>query len=224
MRKNSILGLLFIVGALLCGLTGLCVGTGNAIEVAHLSPVTVAGLTSGTVSPGDKVLVEGYVSEENEVVCPMGNLVAYLYEHRHISINDSGQAKAKRWRKWYEVTPPLLLNLPDGAVQVENDDYRIDNPRVVEGPKTWVSGSHIRYAVTRYEGIAVGDPVIAVGTVRADHQVPHIEAEFVARGTREEYIAGQRTGGLISCGGSAVVGFIGGVIMFWEQVRRFFRR
>ena len=36
MRKNSILGLLFIVGALLCGLTGLCVGTGNAIEVAHL--------------------------------------------------------------------------------------------------------------------------------------------------------------------------------------------
>lgn len=219
--KRSILGVLFIVGSLLCGLTGLCVNSGQAIKVSRLSPVSASALAGGAVEVGGEVLVEGYIGEENEVVYPQGEFVAYLYKRRRISVNDDGQPKPERWRKWEQVTPPLLLDLADGKVQVENDDYAIENLRVVEGPEMRVAGSqsHIKYSITRYEGIAVGDPVIAVGTLMAGGEVPRIEAEFVARGTREEYIAGHRAGGIASCVGSAIVGVVGGFILLWDRIR-----
>ncbi len=215
--------MLFVVGVMLCGLIGLYVNVGGALEVSRLSPVTVATLRGEAVSPGDEVLVEGYISSENEIVYPEASFVAYLYERRRISRDDNGQPKPEAWRLRDKVTPPLLLTLPDGAVQIENDDYRIEGAHVIEGAEIWVPGSHLRYTTTRYRGLVVGDPVIAVGKVRSQGTVPRIEAEFVSRGTREAYIAGHRTGGLISCVGSTIVALIGGAVLFWEQIRRIFR-
>jgi hypothetical protein len=209
-RKRFSAGLLFACGALLCGLVALYSSIRAAGRVRGHTPVPAVVLED--TRPGEAVLVEGHISSRNAV--RSHDFVAYIREWRAVDEDDAGS-----WSVSERVTPPLLLELPDGLVRIENHDYELQDAHVVEEERAFGEPS-----TTRYKGFAVGDPVVAVGVLTSRVEVPQIEADFVARGTRESYIARRRSGGAIFCIGSVVVAALGGLILMWDQVRGLFPR
>lgn len=221
-------GLLFMCGALLCGLLGLYSSIRAANRVEGLTPVTVAVLEDSL--PGSKVLVEGHVSSRNPVRSPFTGFVAYVREEREIYYDDEGNPDPGSWSVSGRVTPPLLLalspalssveaiaeglELSDGLVQIENSDYDLEDASTVEEESIGEDSD------TRYKGIEIGDPVIAVGVVSAGGERPQIKADFIARGTQASYIARRRSGGVIFCVGSVVIAAVGGLILMWDRVAR----
>lgn len=204
-RKRFYVGLLFACGALLCGLVALYASIKAAGRVRGLTPVTVIRLED--IQPGTEVLIEARISSRNPV--RSHDFVAYVREWRTVDDDDDTGS----WSVSGRVTPPLLLvlstaeglELSDGLVQIENDDYELQDAHVVEEKRGFGEPS-----TTRYKGLAVGDSVVAVGVLTSRTGDPRIEADFIARGTRESYIARRRSGGVIFCIGSVVVAAIGG--------------
>ena len=207
-----IMGILFVCGALSCGLLTWYSSIRAANRIKGLTPITVAALTDS--QPGRQVLVEGHVSSRNLVQIESLGFVAYIREGREIHTDDKGTPSPGSWSASERVTPPLLLELSDGLVQVENDDYDLENGRTIEEEPS----SFDRYSDTRYKGIGIGDAVIAVGVVGADAEPPQIQADFIARGTQESYVAGQRSAGVIFFVASVVVAVVGGIFMMWDRV------
>jgi hypothetical protein len=214
-------GLLFACGALLCGLVALYSSIKAAGRVRGLTPVTAVALENTQL--GEEVLIEARVSSRNTVRYrpheeEQGDslgFVAYIRERRAVDEDDD----TGNWSVSGRVTPPLILELPDGLVQIENDDYELQDAHVVEEERA--SGEP---STTRYKGFAVGDPVVAVGVLTSRAELPQIEADFVARGTRESYIARRRSSGTIFCIASVVVAALGGLILMWDRVRGLFPR
>lgn len=205
------MGLLFVGCALLCGLVGLGSSIRAANRVRGLRPVTVARLQS--IRAGREVLVEGRVSSRNSV--RSHGLVAYVRESREFDEEDS----VGRWFESARVTPPLLLELQDGLVQISNDDYGLEDPHIIEE-----AGSFGEPSTTRYKGLEADDPVIAVAIVVDGRERPEIDADLIARGTRASYLARRRRGGVLFCVGSFVVAVLGGTILLWDQVARLLPR
>ena len=212
MDRISVAALLFVGGALLCGLVTLYSSIRAANRVARLTPVTLAELA--TSQPGQEVLVEGQVSGENPLRSTSYGFVAYLREEREIE-NDEGTPDPGSWSVHERVTPPLLLSLSGSLVQIANDDYELlDAETIEEGPGL------DRYSGTRYKGLKIGAPVIAVGIVAAGREAPSIEAEFIARGTQASYIARRRSGSIVFCVGSLLVAVLGGLVLLRDRVGR----
>ena len=208
-----ILGVLFIGGALLFGLVTWYFSNRAANRVEGLTPVTtVAALGDG--QPGREILVEGHVSSRNPIQPLSPGFVAYIRERREIHTDDEGTPEPGSWFERQRVTPPLLLELSDGLVQIENDDYDLENGRTIEEEPS----SFDRYSDTRYKGIEIGDPVIAVGVVVEDAERLQIRADFIARGTQASYIASQRSAGVIIFVFSIVVAAVGGIFIMWDRV------
>jgi hypothetical protein len=206
-----VVALLFMGGALLCGLLTLCSSILAAYRVARLTPVTLAELVVS--QPGRQVLVEGQVSSENPLRSTTYGFVAYLREGREIE-NDEGTPSTGSWSVRERVTPPLLLDVSGSLVQVENDDYDlVDAETIEEEPGL------DRYSDTRYKGLKIGTSVIAVGQVLAGQELPQIEVEFIARGTKASYIARQRSAGIFFCVGSLLVAVLGGLVLLWDRLR-----
>lgn len=203
-------GLLFVCGALLCGLLTFYSSIRASNRVRRLAAVTAALLESTRV--GTEVLLEGRLSDRNPV--QSHGFVAYVHEWRQI--DEEGDPGS--WSVFAQVTPPLLLKLPGGLVQVGNDDYDLEDAHTVEEEEAFDEPS-----TNRYKGLAAGDPVIVVGVVVAGPEHPQVEADFIARGTRASYIARRRTGGFLFCVSSIVVAVVGGVILLWDQVTRLLR-
>ncbi len=210
-RKRLSAGLLFACGALLCGLVALYSSLRAAGRVRGLTPATVVVLEDTRL--GEEVLIEGRVSSRNPV--RSHDFVAYIRERRAVDEDDDTGS----WSVSGRVTPPLLLELPDGLVQIENDDYELQDAHVFEEERAFGEPS-----TTRYKGLAVGDSAVTVGVLTARAELPQIEADFIARGTRESYIARRRSGGVIFCIGSVVVAAIGGLILMWDRVSGLFSR
>jgi hypothetical protein len=217
--KHIAFGLLFVCGALLCGLVALYSSIRAANRVGGLTPVTVAVLQDRPL--GEEVLVEGRVSSRNPVRSESTGFVAYVREWREITYDDEGRPDPGNWSVSERVTPPLLLELSDALLQIENDDYDIEDALVVderepgEGPDEFS---------TRIKGITSGDDVIAVGVVSARVERPQITADFIARGTRASYVARRRWGGAIFCAGSILVCALGATVLFWDRVGRLLSR
>jgi hypothetical protein len=212
-RKTlPILGALFVGAALLCGLVALYSSQRAANRVKGLTPVTVAVLEDS--QPGHKVLIEGHISGRNPVQPLSPGFVAYIREEREIHTDDEGTPEPGSWSERGRVTPPLLLELSGGLVQIENDDYDLENGRTVEDEPSFFD----RYSDTRYKGVEIGDPVIAVGVVGAAAEPPQIKADFIARGTQTGYIASQRSAGVIFLVMSVVVAAVGGIFIMWDRV------
>jgi hypothetical protein len=203
-----IVGVLFVFGALLCGLLALYSSTRAANRVEKLTPIPATILEDS--EPGREVLVEGRISDRNPVISH--SFVAYIREEREIETDDEGTPEPGSWYETSRITPPLLLELSDGPVQIENSNYDLRNGRTVE------EKSSGRYSHTRYKGIESGGQIIAVGVVVEGAEYPQINAEFVAPGTRESYVSGQRIGGIIFCLFSVVVAAVGGILILWDQV------
>jgi hypothetical protein len=215
MRKRKLfplVGVLFVGGALVCGLVTWYSSIRAANRVKGLTPITVAALTDS--QPGRQVLVEGHVSSRNPVQSEFLGFVAYIREKREIHTDDEGTPSPGSWSVSGRVTPPLLLELSDGLVQVENDDYDLENGTTIEEEPF----SFDEYSDTRYQGIEIGDAVIAVGVVGADAEPPQIKADFIARGTQASYVASQRSAGVIFFVISVVVAVVGGIFIMWDRV------
>ena len=204
--------------ALLCGRLGLYSSIRAANQVEGFTPVTMAVLEDSL--PGRKVLVEGHVSSRNPV--QSHGFVAYMREEREIYTDNEDGKSSGSWHVSERVTPPLLLalnvtkglELPGGLVQIENDDYDLEDTSTIKEERIG------EYNDTRYKGIGIGDPVIAVGIVSAGVERPQIKADFIARGTQASYVARRRSGGVIFCVISVVIGVVGGLILMWNQVTR----
>jgi hypothetical protein len=207
-----LVGVLFVGGALVCGLVTWYSSIRAANRVKGLTPITVAALTDS--QPGRQVLVEGHVSSRNPVQSEFLGFVAYIREEREIHTDDEGTPSPGSWSVSGRVTPPLLLELSDGLVQVENDDYDLENGRTIEEEPF----SFDEYSDTRYQGIEIGDAVIAVGVVGADAEPPQIKADFIALGTQASYVASQRSAGVIFFVISVVVAVVGGIFIMWDRV------
>jgi hypothetical protein len=221
MRKRKLfplVGVLFVCGALLCGLLTWYSSTRAANRVKGLTPITVAALTDS--QPGRQVLVEGHVSSRNPVQSEFLGFVAYIREGREIHTDDEGTPSPGSWSISGRVTPPLLLELSDGLVQVENDDYDLENGTTIEEEPS----SFDRYSDIRHKGIEIGDAVIAVGVVGAEAEPPQIKADFIARGTQASYVASQRSAGMIFFAISVVVAVVGGVFIMWDRVSGYLPR
>lgn len=190
-----------------------------ANRVRGLSTVTVAVLEHARL--GEEVLVEGHVSSRNPVRSPSTGFVAYVREWRQISYDDEGRPDPGSWSVSERVTPPLLLELSDGLLQIENADYDIEDADVVDKREP---GQSVDEVDTRYRGVRSGDPVMAVGIVSARIERPQIRADFVAHGTRASYLARRRWGGAIFCAFSIVVAALGGGVLFWDRVGRLLSR
>lgn len=210
-RRTLLTGFLFVGGALLCGVVGLFASGQAGRRVERLTPSTAIRLED--TQPGAEVLVEGRISSRNAVQA--SSFVAYVREERRVE--DDGDTGS--WAVRERVTPPLILELPDGWVQIENDDYDLVDAKTVEERYDLSEPSTLRY-----QGLERGDSVIAVGVLVAHREHPGIEADFVARGTRERYIARRRTGGRIFCGFSLLIAVVGGGILFKEPLLSVIRR
>jgi hypothetical protein len=204
-RWTLLTGILFVGGALLCGMVGLFASSQAGRRVQQLTPAPIARLEA--MQPGEEVLVEGRISSGSAV--QGSGFVAYVREERRV--DEEGDTGS--WSVRERVTPPLLLELREGWVQIENDDYDLVDAKTVEERDDLSEPSE-----RRYKGLERGDSVIAVGVLVAQREHPSIEADFVARGTRENYIARRRTGGRIFCGFSVLIAVVGGGILFKEPL------
>jgi hypothetical protein len=146
-------------------------------QVDHLSSLEpLSAVVLADSAPGREVMAEGQVSIQNKVV--RHGLVAYVYEqYEHDPEGDD-----RGWRAYRRETPPLLIDLPDGRIQVEHD-YDL---RRLPSSNTHRNGDE------RYRGLKHGDAVLVVGTITPTLEIPRINAEFVAGGTRDAYIESQR--------------------------------
>jgi hypothetical protein len=143
----------------------------QADRVAEFTPVVATVLRD--TRPGREVLIEGRISDRNPL--KSYSFVAYDIYDREV---DSDGDETWAWRT--SVTPPLWLELADGLVQIEEGYY-------LAGTET-----STREGNTRYNGLKVGDPVIALGILASRVDPPRITAEFIAFGTQADYIASQR--------------------------------
>jgi hypothetical protein len=183
----------------------LYTSTSAGRRVENLTPATAALLEM--TQPGEEVLIEGHISDRNPVHA--SGFVAYMREER--SVNEDNNTG--NWSVRERVTPPLLLELPGGWVRVENDDYDLVDGQTVEEQNEVGSPSD-----RRYRGLKGDDPVIAVGVLVAHVEYPRIEADFIARGTRESYVARRHLGGNIFWAFSIVVAGVGGFLLLKKHV------
>lgn len=166
--------------------------------------------------PGREVLVEGQISRHNPA--QLRSFMVYIQEKYHRDSDSSDDDDDSAWIEQERVTPPLLLELSGGGpVRVENNNYRLSGAKIIQDSDE-----------LRYQALEGGDPVIAVGVLASNGEPPHITAEFIARGTKAEYVADQhgvassmrRFGGIFIGLGSIFVlaGLVVGVRSWWAKV------
>lgn len=149
----------------------------EANRVEALVSITATNLED--VPVGGEALIEGHISHRNPI--QTRGFVAYITEGREV--DEDGD---EHWWELDRATPPLLLELPDGVVQIENSSYGFRDTRPT-----------VRSGDVRYEGFAIGDPVIAVGVLASRTEPLQITADFIAPGTQASYVASQRNSVLL---------------------------
>ncbi len=137
--------------------------------------------------PGREVLAEGRISDRNQEQAH--GLVAYVYEQRE---RDSEGDYV--WRTRDQITPRLLIDVPDGRIEVAAR-YSLRN---LPDENTVQQNSE------RYRGLQQGDAVVVVGTTVASSELPTLNAEFIAGGTQQTYVTNHRAG----AGAASVFGWI----------------
>ena len=140
-------------------------------RIEALTPVRATVLSDSR--PGREALVEGWISDRNPA--QLETYVAYIVEE--LETDSEGD---ESWEYQTSVTPPLLIELSDGLVQIENYDISSTN------------NSSVEEGDIRYRGLEAGDPVIAVGILAERADYPRLNGEFVAYGSQADYIAAQR--------------------------------
>lgn len=150
-------------------------------------------------SVGERAVLQGHIESDASSVA--AGFVAYQKEERDRSIAPSGKPSValSRWRVKDRNTPDFRV--VSGATSVRVTGYAF--PPFV---KNWQhdvrneDGSAWSASSTRLRGLLGGEPVVAVGTVKAveaGSREAVFEAQFVAGGTLETYraaVAANRAG------------------------------
>jgi len=207
---RTILGVLFVVGTCLCGLVALVVSNRAADRVAQLKPISARDLVS--TPPGVEVLIEAHVSDDNRVLLEPYHFVSYVQEGRSVW-QDDGSWETGSWSEVERITPPLQLELGDVVIEIENGDYELQNVHSIETGGRAGEPDH-----TRLTGLRAGEPVLVLGTVLGGKEVGRVDAEFIAGGSVDSYIAGQRSAGWIFLAVSLVVALLGGAFLLREPL------
>lgn len=175
-----IASIVFFIGAICVGIVAPINISAETATVNSLQPLSIAQLEQQ--QPGATVLVEAQISPKTPK--EIDEYVAYWRQKPKVNTNKSSSS-SEEWETEFTVTPPLVLDMPDGQVRVTNDSYslgevsgweRIDFP---EGTR-------------RIGGLRAGDPVVAFGTLRSNSDGVNLEANTVSYGTKQDYLASQR--------------------------------
>lgn len=211
----TLFGLLFVALGIGLGIFGTRAAIAAADRAERLPLASARDIERGTA--GAEVIVEGRISTRNPQ--RFREFVAYVREEYRGS-DDDGDPE---WREDERVTPPLVLELPDGLVQIENDNYRLESP-----PLRWQDSTSLSWngltgeGTRRYSGFAAGATVTAIGLIVAGQEGPALQAEFLSSGDRAAYVARQQSGatvfpivGLIFGGIGALFALLG----LWQVLR-----
>lgn len=189
-RKNlnaaeRLLLLVFWIFFACCGAALMKHSTETAEKLGHFEQLQLLTATDLKNSvPGQLVAIEGHISKHTPV--QFRQFVAYIrqeYAGREDTYID--------WSEDLRVTPPLLLELRDGLIQIKNNNYAIE--RV---PITWQDDSNPTWGTKQYRAFEVNSPVLAVGAVVQGVEGKALEAEWIYGGTSAEYVEGMRHEGL----------------------------
>jgi hypothetical protein len=210
-------GLIFLVIGTLLATVGARQASAEAERAEQLQPMTAAALDD---SPsGREALIEGRISARNPSL--FQQFVAYVREE----YRGSDDEDREKWEEDERRTPPLLIEVADGAVPLADDHYALDNP-----PHTWQESQSTRVwngltgeGTKRYRGFQAGDQALAIGTLVQGSEGMELRAERVYGGTRSGYIAERRQaarwmpwlGGIFGLVGAGIA--LGGV---WWLARR----
>lgn len=206
-----LVGIVFLIGGVSIGIFSARAAQAAAERATRLPVATARDVERS--AGGAEVLIEGVIDSRNPV--NVRNFVAYIREeYRGIDTTDNREV----WKEDERWTPPLLIRVADGVVQIANDAYRLEEP-----PVQWQESSRLewngfsREGTKRYRGFEAGNSVTALGRVVDSGEGRAIEAEFIFGGTRNQYIAYQRAtmsiapvAGLIA-GGIGIVIILGGI-------------
>ncbi|NTW97681.1 MAG: hypothetical protein HGB28_03940 [Oscillochloris sp.] len=181
----GLMGLIFVAVGVFLGVIASRDAAVEADRVEAMAALDLAAFERG--EPGSGALVEGVLSARNPA--RFRDFVAYVREEYHGKDSDGDDD----WREDERVTPPLLVDLGGGVVQVANGTYRItryhgqwDDGGVVYWNGITGEGSK------RYAGLVAGRPLLVIGTVQAGPEGNQIQADLVFAGSQAEYVAGQR--------------------------------
>lgn len=164
----------------------------DAARVQRLTPISAVRLEDSP--PGSEAMIEGIVSRRNSL--SGAGFVAYT---RFVARRDEDGNLT--WKREEEVRPPLLVDLPDGTVQVTGA-YSLYDPAARE-----TQGDE------RLVGLRVGDPLLAVGRLVEGRESIELEADFVAGVGRNEFLESQRAAGLFFRYSGAFVGACGTMLL-----------
>jgi hypothetical protein len=166
----------FILGfALLFGIIGIALlliwrTYDPAAAVRDLLRPTTSWLEDAPA--GRTVLIEAQISPRNPPQAE--NLVSYRREELRRGRDDDDL----EWSVIERVTPPFLLDLPSGTIQILNSDYILERTsQIIDLPNG-----------ERLYGFKAGDQVVVIGDTASSRQGPALVAERVVGGTREEYL------------------------------------
>jgi len=153
---------------------------------------------------GTEALLEGKIAERNPLHAE--GFVAYIrseYRGERCTRDDDGYQDCESvWSEDEWQTPELWLDLAAGRAQVVNTNYELQN-----APVTWQStDTLIEYQTKRYRGFKINSPVLAGGVVARSNQAPAFAAKFIYGGTRQSYLADQRS----QAGSLGTMGFVFG--------------
>jgi hypothetical protein len=188
-----------LIPALLIGLIGLVfvlIGAGINIfgprsVMEHIADIeSLPVVSSGSVrnrAIDSRILIEGTIAVDNPTL--FREYVAYIREEYRGTDSDDDPI----WSEDERRTPALLIALSGGTAQLANTDYRLTEPLVHrQEPDILVWNGITGEGTHRYEGIVAGSRVTVVGRVVRGSEDPEFAAEFVAGGTRAEYLEQQR--------------------------------
>ncbi len=147
----------------------------SAVRVEQLQPLSAAQL--GQLPIGSEVLGEGTISTES--IAQYRTFVAYIPERHFIDNDLSGY-----WSTGETHAAPFILRLGDGPVRVSNSDYRLEKPTSL-----WWQPNNLGDNPMRYNGFALGDRVMVLGTLTNTDHSPAIIAQVIYGGTQTDYLA-----------------------------------
>lgn len=176
---------LFGVASILMGIISIGLGISGLITVRRarralrrfrrLPVLTVQGIAAAPA--GAEAVIEGIVSASNPA--QLHNLVVYANQISESESTFSG-GDGRELK-----TSPLLLETPDGTVQIANSGYALVRPLV-----RWEQLQSSRSK--QYVGFVPGNQVTVLGRIVESGSGRAIEAEFLSGGAPADYVAYQR--------------------------------
>jgi hypothetical protein len=200
----GLMGAVFLGVGLFVGLRGPAESREMIARAERQAPLDAAAFEESP--PGRPAVVAGALSPRNRP--RFRDFVAYTREEYH----GTDDQDREQWDEDERVTPPLLIDLAGGAVQIGNSDYQLRRAH-----DTWQDSPGPSYSVgmgtKRYSGLVAGRPVVIVGTIVAGREGRELRADLIFAGDRAAYIASLREDGWVASLLGGIFGAAGALLI-----------